>query len=394
MELKREQLSAASRLRIVVLGYIVRGPLGGLVWHHLQYVLGLHLLGHEVLFLEDSDDYPACYWPETYEMSTDPTYGLQFLQQVFSRYGLANHWAYFDAHRQCWHGKTGQEVQSFLQDADGMLNLSGVNVLREPALLDIPHRALIDTDPAFTQIRHLKEEAAYTLAAQHNAFFTFGENYGQPDCLIPEDGFPWWPTRQPVVLELWPLKPALTNRAWTSVMQWDSYRVQEWQGQVFGMKSASFQAYENLPQYSQEQFQLAMGSASAPRDQLSTMGWQILDPLGVSRTPDDYQTFIQNSKGEWSIAKAGYVLSQSAWFSERSAGYLASGRPVIVQDTGFSKFLDTGMGVLAFNNIEEALTALDEVNVAYDQHCRAAREIAANYFEASKVLNQLLEMIF
>ena len=228
MELKQTQLAASSRLRIVVLGYIVRGPLGGLVWHHLQYVLGLHLLGHEVLFLEDSDDYPSCYQPDSYEMSRDPAYGLQFIQQAFAPYGLSDKWAYYDAHELRWYGQTSTQVHRFIQSADVLLNLSGVNVLREVTLLQIPQRVLIDTDPAFTQIRHLSEPAAYTLATQHNHFFTFGENFGLPECSIPDDGFQWRATRQPVVLDLWPQSPGNSSQPWTTVMQWDSYRVREW----------------------------------------------------------------------------------------------------------------------------------------------------------------------
>lgn len=394
MELKQTKLAASSRLRIVVLGYIVRGPLGGLVWHHLQYVLGLHLLGHEVLFLEDSDDYPSCYQPDSYEMSSDPAYGLQFIQQAFAPYGLGDKWAYFDAHKQCWYGQTAIQVHRFIHNTDVLLNLSGVNVLREASLFQIPRRVLIDTDPAFTQIRHLSEAPAYAIAAQHNHFFTFGENFGQPECSIPDDGFNWQATRQPVVLDLWPQSPGNTNQPWTTVMQWDSYKVREWNQISYGMKSASFEPYLDLPQHCTERFELALGSASAPREQLSAMGWQLLDPLSVSRSPGDYQCFIAQSKGEWSIAKQGYVASYSGWFSERSAAYLASGRPVVLQDTGFTRFLEAGNGLLAFTTPLEALDALAEVNASYTRHTEAAREIAATYFEAAMVLRHLLERIF
>ena len=242
--------------------------------------------------------------------------------------------------------------------------------------------------------RSLSEPAAYTLATQHNHFFTFGENFGLPECSIPDDGFQWRATRQPVVLDLWPQSPGNSSQPWTTVMQWDSYRVREWNQIQYGMKSASFEPYLDLPQQSVEHFELALGSASAPREQLSALGWQLLDPLSVSRSPGDYQSFIAQSKGEWSIAKQGYVASCSGWFSERSAAYLASGRPVVLQDTGFSRFLEVGQGLLAFTTPREALTALAEVHAAYARHTEAAREIAIDYFDAAKVLRHLLERIF
>jgi hypothetical protein len=394
MELIRQSLAPSERLRIVVLGYIVRGPLGGLVWHHLQYVLGLHLMGHEVLFLEDSDDYPSCYQPLTYEMSSDASYGLAFLQQTFASYDLADKWAYYDVHQQRWYGKSAQEVHVFLQQADCLLNLSGVNVLREAALLQIPHRALIDTDPAFTQIRHLSEPDAHSVAAQHNAFFTFGENYGLAYCHIPSDGFAWQATRQPVVLELWTPQPANPHRPWTTVMQWDSYQVREWAGISYGMKSASFTPYFEVPNLCTEKFELALGSASAPREHLLALGWHLIDPLSISQRAEDYQQYLTYSKGEWSVAKQGYVQSGSGWFSERSAAYLASGRPVVLQDTGFCRYLETGRGLMAFTSRSESLEAIQMVCADYALHCAAAREIAATYFEAAKVLGHLLERIF
>lgn len=385
MALKRQD-----RQRIVVLGYLIRGPLGGLVWHHLQYVLGLHRLGHEVLFLEDSDNYVSCYRPDTNGMSIDPDYGIRYLQVLWRAAGLPVGWAYYDAHTQQWFGRSREQVWEFCRTADVLLNLSGVNPLRDWHT-GIPRRLLIDTDPAFTQIRHLSDPAAMDLARQHTHFFTFGELFGQAACSIPDDGLSWQPTRQPVVLSAWPQHPADPTAAWSTVMQWDSYRVRTHAGREYGMKSASFDPYLELPTQSQERFHLAMERAGAPRQTLRAAGWGVLDAPTVTRTPWTYQAFLQQSKGEWSIAKQGYVISQSGWFSERSAAYLASGRPVVVQDTGFSQLLPTGEGLLAFRHPTEALDNLQRVNERYDHHCRKAREIVGEYFEAEKVLTALLE---
>jgi hypothetical protein len=385
--------NSTSSLRIVVAGYIVGGPLGGLVWHHLQYVLGLKAMGHDVLFVEDSDDYPSCYNPETNEVSTDPAYGIKFINYIFNYFSLGSRWAYFHASSCSWMGCPENEVRSFCRSADIFLNLSGINPVRT-IMDDIPLKVFLDTDPVFTQIRNLQDEGRKRLTERHNRFFTYGENFRKPGCTIPDDGFPWQPTRQPVVIDLWFGKKGSIEAPWTTVMQWDSYKVRTINGQPFGMKSASFDPYLQLPQCVTDQMELAIGSATAPLALLSANGWVVRDPLSVTRSADSYRQFIQESKGEWSIAKHGYVVTCSGWFSERSCNYLASGRPVIVQDTGFSNFLPTGAGLLCFSNMKEAIECIDQVNQNYERQCTSAQSIAAAYFHYCKVLSDLLEACF
>jgi hypothetical protein len=376
----------------MVAGYIVRGPVGGLVWHHLQYVLGLHQMGHQVLFIEYSDEYPSCYNPQTHKFSDDPSYGLSFIQKVFAAFGLESKWAYFHQSSNQWYGKGKSEVYAFIKGADLLLNLSGMNPVAE-IYLTIPKRIFLDTDPAFTQIRHLTEPEAINLARQHSHFFSFGENIGKEECIIPDDGFNWQPTRQPVVINAWPFTPGDKQAKWTTVMQWDSYKVRQYDGRTFGMKSSCFDSYLNMPQSINDHMELAIGSATAPREKLKQAGWDITDPLSVTQTHNTYQQYIRQSKGEWSVAKHGYVISRSGWFSERSAGYLASGRPVVVQDTGFSDVLETGKGLMAFSSLEESVEAIEKINLDYQLHSRAARELAEEYFRADKVLNAILDKV-
>jgi hypothetical protein len=380
-----------SKLRIVVCGYLVRAPLGGLAWHHLQYVLGLSLLGHDVLFVEDSEDWESCYDPDTHLMGTDPSSGLRFTGAAFDRLGLGPRWAYFDEHTDTWLGPAGADVHDFARQADVLLNVSAVNPPRdwwEP----IPVRVLIDTDPAFTQLRHLAEQSVRDAAATHTSFFTFAENHGLATARIPDDGFPWRPTRQPVVVDAWPVTPGPENGPWTTVMQWDSYPEREHDGVLYGMKGRSFADYQDLPsRRAADRFELALGSAIAPRAELAEAGWTILDPIAVTRDPWTYQAFMTRSKGEFSVAKHGYVTGGSGWFSERSANYLACGRPVVVQDTGFSRWLPTGEGLFAFTNVNEAMVALDEVNRDYERHCKAAQRLVADHFDHRTVHNALLD---
>lgn len=387
---KYKKPKPGNRLRIIVLGYLVRGPLGGLAWHHLQYVKGLSLLGHEVYFLEDSDDYEGCYNPQTDIVSADPGYGLRFAERCFGLLELQDCWAYYDAHTSSWYGPCTERIVSICEQTDVLLNVSGVNPLR-PWHIDIPIRVLIDTDPAFTQIRHLQEPIARQTALRHNAFFTFAENFGAESCVVPDDGLPWQATRQPVVLETWPVVPAPENGNFTTVMQWDSYKVREHNGVCYGMKSRSFEPYIDLPRYTEVGLELALGGETAPRELLKANGWLVCNPLEITRELNTYRQYIQESKAEFSIAKHGYVVSQSGWFSERSANYLASGRPVLVQETGFSNWMNSGEGVIAFNDADEAIAGIEKINSDYRSQCEAARALAAEYFESSVVLTSMLE---
>ncbi len=379
-----------SRLRIVVLGYIVRGPMGGLAWHHMQYLMGLTRLGHDVYFVEDSGDYPSCYDPVRHVTDADPTYGLRFATRAFEKVELSDRWAYHDAHTSRWFGPSADQVLNICQTADLLLNLSGVNPLR-PWLAEIPARAFVDTDPIFTQIGHLTNPAARERASKHTAFLSFGENIGPGGSAVPKDGLPWQPTRQPVVLDAWPVTPGPARGKYTTVMQWGSYQACEYDGRRYGMKADSFGRYMNLPEKAGRIFILALSAPTAPRTLLRSKGWVVLDPRGPARDPWAYQRYIQNSKAEFSVAKHGYVVSRSGWFSERSACYLASGRPVVTQETGFSEWLRVEGGVISFSTPEEAVAAIEEVNSRYEFHGRMARAVAEEYFDARKVLTDLLE---
>jgi hypothetical protein len=343
-----------------------------------------------VWFVEDSDDYPACYDPARAVVDTDPEYGLAFAADAFARLGLGERWAYHDAHAGAWRGPAASHAGATAAGADVVLNLSGVNPLRDWAAA-VPARVLIDTDPVFTQIRHLQDPAARALAAQHTHFASFGENVGLAGCTIPDDGMPWRATRQPVVLDAWPVVPAPPGAPWTTVMQWESYPAREHAGRHFGMKSASFADYVDLPGTAPARLQLAVGSESAPRDMLRSRGWEVVDPLIPTRDPWTYQRYLAASAGEFGVAKHGYVAASSGWFSERTAVYLASGRPAVVQDTGFTRWLGADAGVLPFTDPAGARDALARAAADHPRQCRAARAVAAEYFDSDRVLSALLD---
>jgi hypothetical protein len=259
------------------------------------------------------------------------------------------------------------------------------------SLQSIPVRILVDTDPAFTQIRHLTNECARSRAVQHSAFFSFGETIETGQSTVPNDGFRWQATRQPVVLDAWPKSDGPDHGPFTTVMQWESYPPVEFEGVRFGMKSESFNMMRDLPARVAAPLEIALGGETAPRRELQLLGWRIADPLSVTRDPWTYQEYLRSSRGELSVAKHGYVASCSGWFSERTACYLAMGRPAVIQDSGFSKHIPCGAGLWAFHDAETATHAIEEIEADYHRQCRAARELAAGYFDSKTVLRSLLE---
>lgn len=379
-----------SNLRIAVGVYVVRAPMGGLSWHYLQYVLGLARLGHDVLAVEVSDDHEwCCYNPALETNDTNPAFGLAYAQSAYGRLGLADRWAYHDGFGDGWCGPAAGTVMSFLRDADLFINISGATTMR-PWFREVPRRVLIDTDPAFRQVRHLTVAEDRAVADAHNSFFTFGELFGREDCLIPDDGYGWIPTRQPVVLEEWRVTPVPANAPFTTVMRWDSYRPRRYQDLELGMKSRSFAPYRRLPSAAPAPLEMAIG-APCPHDELEAEGWRLQNPYHAAPDPWALQDFMAGSVGEFTVAKHGYVTTRSGWFSERSAGYLASGRPVITQDTGFGDILPTGNGLHSFHDPATAITAMNDVLSNPAAQGLAAREIAEEYFDSTTVLTRLIQ---
>jgi hypothetical protein len=274
-----------------------------------------------------------------------------------------------------------------------LINVSGVNPLRDWTK-EIPRRILIDTDPVFTQIRHLTDPSAKHRAKQHNLFFSFGERISSGESSVPSDGFPWQATRQPVVMDCWKAVPAPSKKRFTTVMQWQSYPAVQYHGKRFGLKADSFEQFLDLPSRIDGTLELALGSSSAPREELRSRGWQLVNPLEITRDLWTYQDYIKRSTAEFSVAKQGYVTTNSGWFSERSACYLASGRPVVLQDTGFSRFLPGGFGLHSFHDIASAVAAIESIMSHYLRQCESAREIAYEFFNSDFVLNNLFERTF
>lgn len=387
-----------SSLRVVVTGLIAQYPLGGLTWHYLQYVLGLARLGHDVYYVEDSGQWP--YNPIEVGGGQNCTYNVNYLAGVMSRFGLAEKWSYHFPggvlpsgrvlESQCF-GLTETETLEILGSADLLINISS-GFARPGHYHRLPRLAFIDSDPVFTQVRLAEGEVGYCkLVDAHDVHFSFGECLSEA---VPATGHHWRPTRQPIMLSEWQLSVP-RHKVFTTVMNWASYKPLTYDGQTYGHKDVEFKKFVNLPRMvGPALLEVAISAGEARRLShtfLADLGWRVVEAAAVSASIDTYREYLQLSMAEWSVAKNGYVVGRPGWFSERSACYLAAGRPVVVQDTGFGAIFPVGKGILAFQTIDEAADAIREVTGNYAMHGKAARAIAEEYFNSDKVLSRLIE---
>jgi hypothetical protein len=359
--------------------------LGGHSWHHLQYLIGLKLLGHEVIFFEDYGWSNSCYDPPTNSWTSVPTYGLNYTQNLLDKYDLGNSWCYL-AEDGTSYGIPRSDLAQACRESDLYINLSNINWI--PELYECRRRILIDTDPVFTQINGYGMGGSFD---KYHVLFTYGENVGKANCSMPSANETWLPTRQPVILNAWAVNPGNLSAPLTTVISWSNFGDREYNGRIYGQKDREFKVFLSLPQEIGENMEIAADASEEVINRLKKGGWNVIDPEIVTKDPWTYQNYLSNSRGEFCVAKHAYVSTWSGWFSDRSSAYLALGRPVIIQDTGFSDFLPTGVGLMTYQNRAEAINAIYKINENYEQHCRAARNIAEEYFDAQKVLSNLLE---
>ncbi len=374
--------------RIIVSGSIAKHQIGGMTWHHLQYVLGLARLGHDVYYLEDTGTGAAD------PRKPRPTPGggrAKYLSRVMARFGLGDRWGYRSRGGE-WAGLSEQRRRAAIASADLLLNVSGL-LGRPDSYRGIPRLAFIDTDPIYNQMKLAWDDPVFRSAVDaHDVHFSFGELLADTTFT---SGHDWLPTRQPMVLSEWS-PPSSPRDVFTTIMSWRIRNATRVHGGVeYGEKDVELLRFMDLPErVAPAKLELALNRGKGPPppyEALSSKGWRVVDPYDACHDLDSYRAYIQSSMGEWSVAKNGYVRARPGWFSERTACYLAAGRPAVVQDTGFSSVLPVGEGLLAFRTVEEAADAVREVVAHYGRHSQAARAIAGDYFDSDKVLTSLVE---
>ena len=386
-------------MRIIVSGLVGLHPVGGVAWDYLQYPVGLMRLGHEVFYHEDTWSWP--YHPIMNRNTDRGDYSAKYIRKYFEQYApdLAERWHYLHLHKHSY-GMSRKRFEEVARTADLFINISG-SCLIPDSLSAHCKKLFIDTDPGYNQMVLVEKPRWSENVSEwcdsvrgHDLHFTYAENIGGQDCIIPHAGITWRTTRMPVVLDLWrdtANQKAAPDLPWTTVMTWNAFGGPlVYRGVEYMSKGAEFEKFISLPLKVSMPLNVAVGGKDPPIARLERVGWHVVDGPLATRSPGDYKRFLQSSRGEFSTAKHVYVATKSGWFSCRSACYLASARPVVVQDTGFSTILPRQYGLIPFSDMPEAMEALESVEKDYERHANGALNIANDHFASGKVLNTLL----
>jgi hypothetical protein len=363
-----------SRPRIVIGGAVAQKPgAAGHAWQFLQYLLGFRRLGYDVLLLDRAGDERGLEWVSRALGGIDWSIDL----------GGGRH-----------AGMPRPDVLEFLASADLLLNVMGF-VSDEELLGAARRRVFLDTDPGFPQM--WKALGLADVMAGHDAHVTIAERIGEPDCPIPDCGLDWITTPQPVVLDAWPAQPPAGAGRFTSVASWrGAYGPVMYEGRTYGLRVHEMRRFAELPRLAGGEFELALDihpADAADARRLERGGWRLVAPVGVASTPGDYRRYVQRSGAELMVAKQMYVATRGGWLSERSLCYLASGRPVLAQDTAFAECHPAGEGLLTFGTVDEALAGVEAIRADPARHAAAARELARERFCSDRVLTRLLDRV-
>lgn len=375
-------------MNIIVAGIMGRYPYGGVAWCSLMYLLGLQHLGHRVWYLEDMAE--CNFDPVTNTLCTDPHYALKFIQRCLEPYGFGDRWCYVDYRGVGYYGYTRNQWRHICGDADLFINLSGGCWIWRDEYAAIPHSAFIDSDPAFTQLDIARRgPKRMDFFAQYDALFTFGRNIGTSHSSVPTLPLHWEHTWQPICTEEWRPTEEPTHPCFTTVMTWQIESFED----IGGDKDLEFRKILNLPSLVSTPLEVAVGAPKGfdVASYLQPYGWHCREAFSVSHNLTSYRDYLRSSLGEFSVAKHTYVKTNSGWFSDRTECYLMSGRPAVVQDTGFSAHLPTGEGLFSYETLDEARAGLEAIVTDYARHSHAARALAVAHFAPEVVLPPLLE---
>ena len=386
--------SRARSRRIVVLGTAASNPWAGLAWMHMQIMLGLLRLGHDAYYVETTSAWP--YDPIRRAAVGDSDYALPYLSQLAKDFGIADRWAYRRSYSDGqWFGLPGADAEALLAGADAVLNVAGATRLAWDGL-EVGRLVYLGTDPGYRELALAKgDEDVRAMVEEHDDCVTYGENIGTADCPIPPLPRLRSKTRQPILLDLWVAGPP-SRSEFTTVSNWrdGAWDIEYGGTTYYWSKRREFLKFIDLPRRAGRPIELATGFSglnAEDRESLISNPWRLRDAHSLTTDPWRYRDYVRSSPGEFTVTKDQYARLRSGWFSERSACYLAAGRPVVCQDTGFGNVLPTGEGLFACATTDEAVAALEAIDADYERHSRAARSIAEEFFAAETVLARLLD---
>jgi len=377
---------------IVVAGAIAnKAHNGGEAWVRLSWLEGLERLGCRVVFVEQIGA-ESCVGPDGSRAPFAQSVNRSYFAEVMESFGLLDRSALVCPDTGESAGMTVEELEGLAAEADLLVNISGH--LRLPEVMArFPRRAYVDLDPGFTQIWHV--QGADLGVDAHDTHFTVGENIGRPGCDIPTGGFDWHAVPPPVVLDRWPVTDSANPGRFTTVAGWrGAFGRVEHDGRSYGLKVHEFRKVMDLPRRVPLTFELALDihpGDHKDRAALEAAGWQLVDPRAASGGPFTFRDYVQGSGAEFSVAQGIYVETRSGWFSDRTVRYLASGKPALVQDTGFSDNYPATEGLVAFTSPEEAAREAQRIAADHPAHAAAARALAEERFDSERVLPRFLE---
>ncbi|HXR79328.1 MAG TPA: hypothetical protein VN763_00345 [Saprospiraceae bacterium] len=380
--------------KIIMGSYMVRYPLGGNLSWALQYLSGFKDLGHDVYLVEKFVHDDSCFDLFNQMMTNDCSSGIKIVSELLSRFGMDNKWC-FVSHDDQYYGLSKQEVQALFKEADLYIENGSHEAWNEELSYSQATTAFIDVDPAFTQINwhhRIKNEIPLP---DFDFYFTNGLNIGEPGNIIPTCEISWKYIFNPVNTKLFTLSLPDVNAPYSTIMNWKSYAARpKLNGIAYGHKEIEFTKFKNLPSRVSTPMEVALANIPDNKDkELEELGWKVRHAQDVTYTYDIFQKYLKNVKGEFSVVKNMYAATNSGWFSDKSAAFLASGRPVVLQETGFSSHLPVGEGLFAVNDVTEAKEAIELIEKNYHKHSKKAREIAFEYLDTRKVLGQFLNEV-
>jgi len=373
----------------IILGsYMFRYPLGGMNSWVLQYLLGLKDLGHDVYFVEKYGYANSCYDPEKEIMSDDCSYGLKLVSELLARFGLENKWC-FVTRNDVYHGLSEKQINEVFRSADLFIDMGSHGSWSEESDR-VSLNVLIDGEPGYTQITWAAKLEEGIPIPKYDRYFTNGKNIGDPGNPVPTLGLKWEPVYSPVSCMLFPVANPVNNDSYSTVMNWQSHDPVKYNGIEYGQKDVEFKKFIGLPKFTNVLMEVAVSGKNIPDQTLKENSWVVRNGKNVTLTFDAFRNYLSACRAEFSVCKNVFVANNTGWFSDKSAAYLACGKPVILQDTGFNKHLPVGIGLFAFSNMKDATEAITEIERNYNKHSGAAKEIACEYLESKKVMRQFL----
>src|SRR4030095_151317 len=363
--------------KIIMGSYMVRYPLGGNLSWALQYLSGLKDLGHEVYLVEKYVHDESCFDLFNQKMTNDCGSGIKIVSDLLARFGLENNWCFVSYDNQ-YYGLSKNEIESLFKEADLFIENGSHEAWNEELSSSQAKTAFIDVDPVFTQINwHHRRRNAIPLP-DFDFYFTNGLNIGESGNIIPTADISWKYIFNPVNTRLFTQSVPDDDAPYSTIMNWRSYSAKpKLNGIAYGHKEVEFLKFQDLPSRVSIPLEVALANIPDNKDkELEQFGWKVRHAQDVTYSYDIFQNYLKNVKGEFSVVKNMYAATCSGWFSDKSAAFLASGRPVVLQETGFSRHLPVGEGLFAVNDVTEAKEAIELIESDYQKHSKKATEIA------------------